>query len=271
MNNAVKTNQISPEFNRILLVDDDERILRSLHRLLKNSGYDIRTATRASDAIAMLGKERFALVLTDQLMPEMSGTELLQIIEQEWPDTIRIILTGYSEIDTIIDAINKGHIFRYASKPWDDDRLKLDIKIAVDQYRLKMENSLMAERIRNQNEKLVQLNNQLAQHFWDVSTGMTRIHDLLEILDVAVVVIDTDGMIIEANNKVGEYFDLDNAGYIGAMANNILPEILLTDTNNHNTQQGTLEYNGRHLQWRKRKLIEQHKLTSQLITIWEEI
>ncbi|MBN2064307.1 MAG: response regulator, partial [Sedimentisphaerales bacterium] len=260
-----------PESNRILLIDDDDKILRSLQRLLKNEGYEIHTATRAGDAISMLSKDRFALVLTDQLMPEMLGTELLEIIEQQWPDTIRIILTGYSEIDTIIDAINKGHIFRFVSKPWDDDRLKLDIKIAVDQYRLKMENSLMAERIRRQNDKLIQLNNQLAQHFWDVSTGMTRIHDLLDILDVAVIVIDTDGMIIEANDKVGEYFNLDNAGYIGTMAQNILPELLTTDTNNPKPQQGTLIFNGRHLQWRKRKVIRHHELVSQLITIWEEI
>ncbi|MDE3735827.1 EAL domain-containing protein [Pseudomonas resinovorans] len=108
----------------LLLLDDEENILRALTRVLRRDGYQIFTATRAQDAFAHLAKHDIQVILSDQRMPEMNGTEFLSRVKDLYPDTIRIVLSGYTDLKSVTDAINQGAIYKFLTKPWDDDQLR---------------------------------------------------------------------------------------------------------------------------------------------------
>lgn len=107
----------------ILLVDDEERILRSL-RMLFFTGYNVRMTTDAHEAIRILRDERVHVIVSDQRMPVMQGSELLSIARETSPSTMRILLTGYSDLDASIASVNEGEVFRYLLKPWDAAEVK---------------------------------------------------------------------------------------------------------------------------------------------------
>lgn len=107
----------------LLLIDDEERILRSL-RMLFISGYNVRTTTDPQEAIAILRNERVHVIVSDQRMPQMQGSELLHIACETSPATMRILLTGYSDLNASISSVNEGEVFRYLLKPWVGDEVK---------------------------------------------------------------------------------------------------------------------------------------------------
>ncbi len=107
----------------LLLIDDEERILRSL-RMLFFSGYDVRMTTDPNEAIRILREEKVHVVVSDQRMPVMQGSELLRIARETSPATMRILLTGYSDLEASIASVNEGEVFRYLMKPWDADEVK---------------------------------------------------------------------------------------------------------------------------------------------------
>lgn len=111
----------------VLLLDDEENILRALARVLRRDGYKILMATRAQDAFELLAKHDVQVILSDQRMPEMNGTEFLSRVKDLYPDTIRIVLSGYTDLKSVTDAINKGAIYKFLTKPWDDELLRQDI------------------------------------------------------------------------------------------------------------------------------------------------
>ncbi|WP_291982182.1 EAL domain-containing protein [Candidatus Accumulibacter sp. ACC005] len=114
----------------VLLVDDEPSILSALNRLLRREGYRVLLADSASTAFAVLAREPVAVIVSDQRMPVMTGTELLARVKTLYPRTVRLVLSGYSEITAVTDAINKGSIHKYLSKPWDDEHLKSEIRDA---------------------------------------------------------------------------------------------------------------------------------------------
>jgi diguanylate cyclase (GGDEF)-like protein/PAS domain S-box-containing protein len=114
----------------LLIVDDEPNILTSLSRLLRREGFNILTATSPSEAFEHLAKHPVQVVLSDQRMPEMSGTEFFSRVRQLYPDTIRIVLTGYTDLDSVTGAINRGAIYKFLTKPWDDDLLREQIREA---------------------------------------------------------------------------------------------------------------------------------------------
>jgi DNA-binding NtrC family response regulator len=115
---------------KILLVDDEERILRSLSMLLRTQ-YQIFATSDGHEALKILRQENIHVVISDQRMPVMSGTELLRQARDIAPDTIRILLTGYSDADAALDALNDGEIFRYINKPWGPKELRETIAQAA--------------------------------------------------------------------------------------------------------------------------------------------
>jgi YesN/AraC family two-component response regulator len=117
----------------ILCVDDEEPILRSLERTLKLEGYRVLTACDAVKALSMLESEQADVVISDQRMPGMSGSEFLKVVRQKYPDTVRIMISGYSDFNELMKAINEGEIYRFISKPWDDKEFKAIIKQALSQ------------------------------------------------------------------------------------------------------------------------------------------
>ncbi len=107
----------------LLLIDDEERIVRSL-RMLFFTGYDVRTTTDPHEAIRILRDEKVHVIVSDQRMPVMQGSELLGIARETSPATMRILLTGYSDLDASIASVNEGEVFRYLMKPWDPEEVK---------------------------------------------------------------------------------------------------------------------------------------------------
>lgn len=122
----------------ILVVDDEPEVLRSLRGLLRME-FDVHTAESGAEALEILRSTPIHVVMTDQRMPELTGVELLNRVQGEWPDATRLVFTGYADIRAVIDAINEGHIFRYITKPWDADELMALLRQAGEQYDLIVE------------------------------------------------------------------------------------------------------------------------------------
>ncbi|WP_439862129.1 EAL domain-containing protein [Pseudomonas sp. MBLB4136] len=120
----------------LLLLDDEENILRALTRVLRRDGYRILTANRAQDAFGLLAKHDVQVILSDQRMPEMNGTEFLSRVKDLYPHTIRIVLSGYTDLKSVTDAINQGAIYKFLTKPWDDEQLRATVTQAFQHHRL---------------------------------------------------------------------------------------------------------------------------------------
>lgn len=142
----------------LLFVDDEANILSSLKRLFHPYGYRIFTAEGGVQGLEIMERESVDLVMSDMRMPDMNGAQFLEKVNERWPETVRILLTGHSEISATIDAINKGHIYRYIAKPWEDNDIVLSVKQALHQKQLEQENRDLAALTRRQNEELKDLN-----------------------------------------------------------------------------------------------------------------
>jgi len=116
--------------NTLLLVDDEQNVLNALRRLLRREGYRILTAGSGTDGLELLALHPVQVIISDQRMPGMSGVEFLSKVKELYPETVRISLSGYSEISTVTDAVNKGAIWKYITKPWDDEMLVQEIRSA---------------------------------------------------------------------------------------------------------------------------------------------
>ncbi len=126
----------------LLLVDDEVRGLEALSRILDDE-FEIFTATNAQEAEAILAREWIQLILCDQRMPETTGVEFLTRVREQWPDAVRMILSGYTDAEDIIQGINQAGIYQYITKPWHPDSLLLTLKNAAHAYELQRENELL--------------------------------------------------------------------------------------------------------------------------------
>jgi len=138
---------------KILYVDDEPDNIK-VFRLTFNAYFDVYTALSAEEGLLILEKVKFGLVVSDERMPKMSGVEFLQIVCEKYPDTIRIILTGYSDMSSIVAAINKGRIYHYVTKPWEESHLKTIFDNALRQYHLAMENKSLMKHLKEAKEEL---------------------------------------------------------------------------------------------------------------------
>lgn len=118
---------------KLLIVDDEPANLRALYRLFREE-YEVITASSGAEALELLNQHDFALLITDQRMPGMTGIELLKRIVSIRPRMVRIILTGYTDVEALVEAINCGQVYRYVTKPWDNEDLKLTVKRALQHF-----------------------------------------------------------------------------------------------------------------------------------------
>jgi type II secretory ATPase GspE/PulE/Tfp pilus assembly ATPase PilB-like protein/FixJ family two-component response regulator len=124
----------------LLFVDDEENVLSSLKRIFMEENYIILTATSAAKALEIMEAKQVQLVITDHRMPVMTGAEMLKRIKETWPDTIRIMLTGYADVNSIMGAVKDGAVYKFITKPWNDEDLRLTVSLALQQYVLIKEN-----------------------------------------------------------------------------------------------------------------------------------
>jgi DNA-binding NtrC family response regulator len=118
---------------RIMVVDDEPANLRTLTRMFRES-YEVLTAESGAEALALLEQHNVALLISDQRMPQMSGIELMKQTVALRPQMVRILLTGYTDVEALIEAINSGLVYRYVTKPWNNDDLKLTVSRALENY-----------------------------------------------------------------------------------------------------------------------------------------
>ncbi|MBZ0106540.1 MAG: response regulator [Sulfuricella denitrificans] len=205
----------------ILLVDDEANILSALTRLLRPKGYRILRAGSGREGLDILAQNEVGVIVSDQRMPEMTGVEFLHRVKDLYPDTVRIVLSGYTELNSITDAINRGAIYKFLTKPWEDDLLRANIEEAFERYEMKREN----DRLKRELEKRVEEKTQELTRSLKV---LQVSQEVLEALPVAVVGIDNEGVIAIANSMA--HFLLDCSGgrpLLGEPAQGLIPNELL--------------------------------------------
>jgi putative nucleotidyltransferase with HDIG domain len=171
----------------VLFVDDEPNILKALQRLLRNEPFEVLRASRPSEALEMLDGTSAQVVVSDQRMPEMSGVDLLAAVRERHPDLIRIMLTGYTEMNVAVEAINRGEIFRLITKPWNDEELKGTLRQAFDHFDLKEEIKRLNRVTREQNLMLQDMNRTLEQKVRDRTKEVQQKHQELRIAYIQTI------------------------------------------------------------------------------------
>ncbi|MFH7319847.1 HD domain-containing phosphohydrolase [Desulfurivibrio sp. D14AmB] len=169
----------------VLFVDDEENILRALRRLCMEESFTVHTASSGSEALAMLADlDDLAVIVSDQRMPEMSGVEMLEQARQQHPLAIRILLTGYADIGAAMDSINRGGVYRYITKPWQDEDLLQTLRGAVQHYQLVKENIRLNALVKKQNLELQRWNSELEIMVQEQTMELQRNYDDLKKLNI---------------------------------------------------------------------------------------
>ncbi len=190
----------------LLIVDDEENILRALVRLLRRDGYTLLTAGGGAQGLELLAQHPVGVILSDQRMPGMMGTEFLERAKEIRPDTVRIMLSGYTDLQSVTEAINRGAIYRFLTKPWDDELLRENIRQAFEHHELRSERDRLARELQAANEQLARSNLGLEERIASQSRTLDHSIRLLELsrevlehLPVGVVGVSEEGRIAVAN------------------------------------------------------------------------
>lgn len=159
----------------LLLIDNDPNVLQTLQRQLRDEGYEILTAATSHQALSMIGQQEIEVVISEQDMPDMNGSELLNQIRQSHPNTVRILLTGCSDAKVVTQSINEGAAYKYFIKPWDADELRYNLREAFQFYDLLFEREQLEHEIKHSNTELRQINEALQQRLTHQSRQLIRI------------------------------------------------------------------------------------------------
>ncbi len=188
---------------RILFVDDEANVLKAMRRIFRQENYVLLTAGSGPEALTVLEKHQpLHVVLSDHRMPGMTGTDLLKQVKARYPKTIRIMLTGYADTDAVMGAVNEGAVYKFITKPWNDDDLRLTVSLALEQYDLIRENTSLKKQAETQKKELKQLSRFVNSHRSQL------------------------GNILRAEGCIDQAM-LDKALSIQAKSNNILSRILV--------------------------------------------
>jgi response regulator RpfG family c-di-GMP phosphodiesterase len=144
---------MSVQHIHILYIDDEIHNLNAFKAAFRRL-FTVFAAESATEAEKILSEEEIHIIISDQRMPKMTGIEFFESILEKYPEPIRILLTGYADINAVIDAINKGQVYKYFSKPWNEEELKHNIEKAYEVYALRKENKELTAKLLDVNEKL---------------------------------------------------------------------------------------------------------------------
>ncbi|BBO67110.1 hypothetical protein DSCA_10400 [Desulfosarcina alkanivorans] len=216
----------------LLCIDDEQNILNALKRLLRKETFRVLTGNSGREGLKILSENEVHVVVSDQRMPEMNGTEFLKKVKDAYPEAIRIILTGYTDVDSISEAINEGHLYKFFLKPWNDQNLKLEIRQAMEQYDLVQDNKRLHDQVLQQNQELKRVNENLENIILErtrnlefQNRALQVSHAILDDLPVPIMGISSEMMVVMANKalhrrlggghaiqlggNVNEFFDAD--------------------------------------------------------------
>lgn len=234
----------------LLLVDDEKNILAALKRLLHQEKYRIVTASSAPEALRILASTPVDVIVSDHRMPDMTGVEFFRIAKEAYPETIRIMLSGYTELQSVTDAVNEGAIYKFLTKPWDDSQLKEHIAEAFHRKGLANENLRLNEQLRMVNVELAETNAQLDEvlqkkdlQIQGDEIMLDVVHEVLRHLPLAVVGLDEDNLIVLANiaaERLGH-----GGSVLGAHIEEFIPGLLDRLEPDGETQKCLIDFGGR--------------------------
>jgi CheY-like chemotaxis protein len=192
----------------LLLVDDEESILSALKRVFRRDGYQVITATSGARGLELLTQQPVNVILSDQRMPGMTGIEFLREARRLYPHTVRMTLSGYTDLQSIIEAVNEGAVYKFLTKPWDDDLLRSHVAHAFEQSELAAENARLWGAVEQANDELALANQRLErmvheeyEHRLAMQSAAGASRDALDGLPMAVFGIGADGMLAYVNRQ----------------------------------------------------------------------
>jgi len=217
---------------RILFVDDERNVLRSLERTFLDEDYEILTANSGAEGLQTLREvSPLQVVISDYRMPEMTGVDFLREVCKQWPDTVRIVLSGYADTASIVSAINEGEIYKFIPKPWNDDELKVTIVNALERHNLNKKNKELSEALKAKNEELERINNHLERMINEKTTKVQlqkevimRVQDITYAIPVGIIGIDPEGFIVQCNMEAEKLLCKDTPDLLGNRFCERLPE-----------------------------------------------
>ena len=211
----------------VLCVDDEKHVLNAIKRLLRKEDYTVLTADDGEEGLGVLDENSVQLVITDQRMPGMSGVQFLQKVKDKCPEAIRVVLSGYADAGMMLESINKGEVYRFLAKPWDDAGLKAAVQQCLDHHDILQANKDLFERARLQNDELQEMNEHLEEIIVHRTRSLLLSQEILEKLPVAVLGISRAVQLVLCNPAAREQFSILQSVIPGSSLDNVLPGDLL--------------------------------------------
>jgi YesN/AraC family two-component response regulator len=198
----------------LLIVDDEPNVLKSLKRLLLDTDYKILMAESGEEGLKLFEDNEIHVVISDYRMPGMNGVEFLRLVKEKSPDTIRLILSGYADAVAIVEAINEGQVYRFITKPWNDQELLTTVINTFDHYALQKENEKLYGELQGRNKELqemtVLLEEKVQQRTRDLeikNRALILAHNILNYLPVGVIGIDSQYAIVYMNESLQRFLE----------------------------------------------------------------
>ncbi|MGQ0711468.1 MAG: EAL domain-containing protein [Rhodoferax sp.] len=218
-----------PPQRTLLIVDDEPNVVSSLKRLFRGPSLVILTAHSGQAGLDVLANAKVDVILSDQRMPGMTGVEFLREAKKRFPDTIRIMLSGFTELQSVTDAINEGAIYRFLTKPWDDNQLREQVRQAFEHMELVEQNRQLDIKIRATNQELIAANRHLGdliestkRQILAESTSLAVVREALQCVPTPIMGVDDQATIIFTNAAADEAFAA-HAGALGSALHEFSP------------------------------------------------
>ena len=216
---------------KLLLVDDEPGILSALRRQLRHDGYEIMTASDGASGLEVLAQNKIDVIVSDQRMPGMTGVEFLRKVKTLYPDIVRIVLSGFTELQSVTDAVNEGAIYKFLTKPWDDNQLRGHIAQAFQHKEMADENRRLNLQIRVANQELARANRELEaallykqQQIQRREISLDIVREALQRVPMPIIGMDEDRIVAFANAAACELFSGAGA-MLGTPIGELIPDL----------------------------------------------
>ncbi len=281
LEDLIRRNHVLPEKLRrlqkprrtLLLVDDEGNIISALKRLLRTQDFRILTANSGQAGLDVLAENPVDVIISDQRMPGMTGVEFLGKAKDLYPDTVRIVLSGYTELHSVTDAVNQGAIYKFLTKPWDDDQLLGHIDEAFRHKGMADENRRLSLVVSTANQELALANRRLEELLLQKQQQIIRdevsldiVREALQQIPLAVIGIDDSDTIVFANDEAQALFE-DTPSILGCDVNHLIPELAHATSTGARGVQCTIEIGRRFFEVVARRMGRGSQSRGKLMTI----
>ena len=258
----------------ILCVDDEPNVLSSMRRMFLDEEYELLTALSGKEGLELLaGVDTVQVVVADYRMPRMNGVDFLKEVSSRWPDTVRLVLSGYADIAAVVSAINEGKIYKFIPKPWNDEELKLAVAQAIDIYYLQQEHRELVKKLTRHKESHELLMHEKTQALRAKELELREMHAILDSLPGGVLVLDNDKMIVHCNRACLELLKTSSTPLPGQGADHVLPPQILAyiDNSGQEYPNGHFHFSGRDLEVKVSAMppVRETKGTLKIVEFWE--